>query len=647
MGGDSAGEKCLARRLGLLLSAALLLACPARAEQITDAYDIDQLSIEQLAEVEITSVSKQQQPLSGAPAAVYVISHNDVINSGAMNIGDILRLAPNLEVTQTSPSAYVVTARGLNGNAADQNFSDKLLVLVDGRSVYSPLYSGVYWDMQDVPPEDIERIEVISGPGGTLYGANAVNGVVNIITRKAADTEGGVIDLSAGTLESSAMLQYGGALGDDLHYRIYGKDFYQRSFDSAPDVSARDGWAKPQGGFRLDWTPADDSVTLEGDLYGGAESQLAAANNIIGGGNLTGQWQHKLSDDSSLQVLAYYDETQRESLNGGGFHLNTYDLEAQNNFKLGSWNNIVWGAGDRIDHYFITNRIAPASSLLFVPQSRTLNLADIFAEDHIPISDTVQLVAGLKLENDPYSGVTPMPSVRLSWQPDSDNLVWGAVSRVIRSPTPFDTDVQEKLGSAVFLTGNPAFLPEQLTAYELGYRAQLAPDLSVSVSGYQNVYENLKSIEKGIYPGVPLAWGNGIEGSIHGVEIWGDFRATDWWRLAASVVVQHDDLKYSPLSSGLLGLMQEGDDPHHQASLRSTINILPDLTWEADFRYVGKLPNPVVPEYVELNSRLAWKVNDQWELAISGFNLLHAQHVEYAPGDEIPRSVYIETRFRF
>ena len=259
----------------------------------------------------------------------------------------------------------------------------------------------------------------------------------------------------------------------------------------------------------------------------------------------------------------------------------------------------------------------------------------------------MQLVAGLKLENDPYSGLTPMPSVWLSWKPDSDNLIWGAVSQVIRSPTPFDADVQEKLGAAVFLTGNPSFLPEQLTAYELGYRAQLAPDLSVSVSSYLDVYENLKSIEKGIYPGVPLAWGNGIQGSIHGVEIWGDFRATDWWRLTASVVVQHDDLKFSPLSSGLLGLMQEGDDPHHQASLRSTINILPDLTWEADFRDVGKLPNPVVPEYVELNSRLAWHATEQLEFALSGFNLLHGKHMEYAPGDAIPRSVYIETRFRF
>ena len=374
-------------RLGLLLSA--VLAAPALAEP-----DINALSLEQLANVQITSVSKQREPLSDAAASVFVISHDDVVQSGATSLGDILRLAPNIQVMQTSPSNYVITARGLNGNSADQNFSDKLLVLIDGRSVYTPLYSGVYWDMQDVPPEDIERVEVISGPGGTLYGANAVNGVINIVTKGAAATQGGVLDLTGGTNESSAALQYGGKLADDLAYRVYGKGFYQRSFDAGAGVSAHDGWSKPQGGFRLDWTPSADTLTLSGDLYGGAEAQAGAANNIISGGNITAQWQHPLDQGSSLDLLTYYDQTRRNTLNGGGIVLNTYDLEIQHNFSLGSWNSIVWGAGDRIYQYGITDRIAPANSLLFVPNGRTLNLANIFTEDHIPLMDRVQLAVG-------------------------------------------------------------------------------------------------------------------------------------------------------------------------------------------------------------------------------------------------------------
>ncbi len=388
----------------------------------------------------------------------------------------MLRLAPNIEVMQTSPSAYQITARGFNGASAAQNFPNKLLVLVDGRSVYSPLYSGVYWDVQDVLPDNVDRIEVISGPGGTLWGANAVNGVVNIITRNARDTSGGLLMLGAGDQYSSAALQYGGKLDDHVDYRVYAKDFYQRAFNTTTGTSAHDGWAKPQGGFRLDWNAsARDQVTLSGDLYSGDESQPGSGNQNISGGNLTGHWQRTLDDDSSLQFLAYYDETTRSAAGGGGaFTLDTYDIELQHNFKLGSWNSIVWGIGDRIHDYRITDRIGVDNSLMWSPGHRNLNLANIFAEDHIPLGDSVQLTIGLKVENDPYSGVTPMPSGRLSWQIAPSHTIWGAISRVVRSPTPFDADVVEKLGSVTFLTGNPNFLPEQLTAYELGYRGQLA-----------------------------------------------------------------------------------------------------------------------------------------------------------------------------
>src|SRR6185437_15005967 len=393
------------------------------------------------------------------------------------------------------PSAWQITSRGLNGNSQAQNFPNKLLVLIDGRSVYSPLYSGVYWDMLDVLPEDIERIEVMSGPGGTLWGANAVNGVINIVTRESGETQGGFAELGAGSLGASAALQFGGALADDVDYRIYAKTFYDRAFDKSGDGNAHDGWGKPQGGFRLDWKPGADSVTLSGDLYSGAEAQANTSNQDISGGNLTLHWNHPLDDGAALQVQAYFDNARRFSKGNGAFTLNSYDLEVQHDFRLAGWNDVVWGAGERISQYRITARIAAASSLLWEPASRTLNLADLFAEDHMALGDRVELSLGLKLEDDPYSGITPMPSARLSWKVDNNTLVWGAVSHAVRSPTPFDADVVEQLGTLRYLTGNRQFLPEQITAYELGYRGQLSSDVSVSLSLYDDVYDDLRSIE--------------------------------------------------------------------------------------------------------------------------------------------------------
>ena len=620
---------------------------PLAHAQDLAANDINQLSIEQLANVSITSVSKTSEPLSDAAAAIYVISHDDVVRSGAMSIAEMLRLAPNLEVMQTSPANYQITARGFNGNSNDQNFPDKLLVLIDGRSVYSPLFSGVYWDMQDVLPENVERIEVISGPGGTLWGANAVNGVINIVTRKSGETQGGYVDLGAGDQVSSAALQYGGSAGDDLTYRVYAKDFYQRAGRAASGASAQDGWSKPQGGFRLDWMPGADTLMLEGDAYGGTEAAPGSPNQDISGQNLTAQWRHPLSEDSALQVLSYYDAARRSTTGGGAFTINTYDLELQHNFSIGRWNQIVWGIGDRIDQYRIDDRIGTANSLLFRPPARTLNLADIFAEDHIPLGSRVQLTVGLKLENDPYSGVSPMPSGRLSWKMDDNDMVWAAVSRAVRSPTPFDADVVEKLGTETFLTGNRNFLPEQITAYELGYRGQILPQLSVSISAFHNVYRDLKDIEPSPVVVIPLFWANTMAGDVNGVEIWGAFQATDWWRLTAGFNLQHEDLRFMAGASGLLGVAQAGNDPHHQASLRSSMKLLDDIIFDADFRDVGQLPNPRVPEYVELNARLGWHVSDTLEISLSGFNLLHGHHVEFTPGDEIRRNFFLETRWRF
>ncbi|HTK35893.1 MAG TPA: TonB-dependent receptor [Caulobacteraceae bacterium] len=609
--------------------------------------DLQQMSIRELANIDILSVTKTMEPLNSAPAAIYVITHDDIVRSGANSVPEILRLAPNLQVAQTSASAYVITARGMSGSSQAQNFANKLLVLIDGRTVYSPLFEGVYWDMQDVLPEDIERIEVISGPGATLWGANAVNGVINIITRTARQTQGGTIELSGGDQTRSASLQYGGRIGDDLAWRAYVKDFYVSDSATAAGDKAGDHWSKPQGGFRLDWSPpSGDMVTLQGDAYNGSEHLGTGGSEDITGHNLLARWTHPGPSGSSLQVQAYYDRVERGSTaDSGRFTQDMYDLDVQHSFSLGRAHQVVWGAGVRLTKYEINS----TGGLIFSPSSRTLDLTNAFVQDSVALTSTTKLILGIKLEDDPYSHLTPLPSVRISWNPKAPILLWAAASRAIRSPTPFDRDVIEKIGPTVFLVGGSAWQPERLTAYEFGARAEPTDRLSFSVSAYYNVYDDLRTIEPTPVTFLPLQWGNGMRGYTYGMEAWGDYRVAPWWRISAGLNLLSEHLKFRSGASKILGLPQAGDDPRAQASLKSSMNLDRRVAVDADLRYVGALPDPRVPSYVELGGRIGWNVTDRVQLSLSGINLLHARHQEFpAPAaTEARRSVYADLRVRF
>jgi len=605
------------------------------------------MSITDLENIEVSSVTKTSESLSNAPASIYVISHDRIVRSGAATLPEVLRLAPNLQVNQISASHYVITARGFSGNTADQNFSNKLLVLIDGRSVYTPLYSGVYWDMQDVLIQDIERIEVISGPGATLWGANAVNGVINIITRKASQTQGGLLSIAAGNLEHSAALRYGGRISDELTYRAYVMDYLGGNTETATGARAIDHWSKAQGGFRTDWTPsAADTFTFQGDAYGGSDAQAGYPNEDIDGRNLLARWSHAGGDGSSLQVQAYYDHTGRGTPGNGNYGLDTYDLDIQHSFNPAPSHQITWGGSVRLSQY----RINGTPTFLFSPASRNLNLSDIFVQDSITMTDTVDAIFGLKIEGDPYSGVAALPSVRLSWKASEDTLLWAAVSRAIRSPTPFDTDVVEKIGSIVYLTGNTDFQSETLTAFELGLRMQPTEQMSFSVSAFYNDYDNLRSIEFNQGASfLPFHWDNLLKGYTYGLEAWSDYQLLPWWRLTASFIELNEHFNFKPGSSQLLGVAQIGDDPEQRASLKSSINLGPDVSLDADIRYVGTLPNPHVPDYVELNTRIGWNVSDTVQLSLSGFNLLHARHLEFpaSEANAVPRSFSVNLQWRF
>ena len=413
-----------------------------------------------------------------------------------------------------------------------------------------------------------------------------------------------------------------------------------------PDgADADDQWSRYQGGFRIDYAPsAVDSATLQGDVYHGQETLLTS----LSGADLVARWNHQWASGSSLQVQAYVDHIQRGADLTGGVPLwvNTFDLDMQHNFTLGRRNTVVWGAGLRISRYRIDN----TPSLLFEPPQRTLDLSNLFVQDTYALTGSAKVIAGLKLENDPYSGPTLLPNLRISWAPTQNGMVWAAVSRAIRSPTPFDVDVLEKSGSDVLLKGDPDFRTEKLTAFETGGRLQLSDRASISVSGFYNLYHDIRSIEVQPVVFYPLQWGNGIEGHAYGVDAWGGYQAASWWRLSAGVSLLRQHLKFKPgASAPFIGTAQAGDDPEAQLVLRSFMNLGPRVTLDTDLRHVSALPDPHVPAYTEMDARLGWNVTRRLRLSLSGLNLIHSRHLENpaAWSAAVPRSVYADLRLRF
>jgi len=602
--------------------------------------DLARLSLQELTDINVTSVSKRAEPLLTAPAAIYVITSDDILNSSATSVPEMLQLAPNLQVAQSNSYNYAITARGFNSTLAN-----KLLVLIDGRSVYSPLFGGVYWDMQQVMRGDIQQIEVIRGPGATLWGANAFNGVINITSRNSADTQGGLTDVFAGSFGRGVDVRYGGRISDDLTYRVYVSGLAQDATKTANGLKGEDNWAIPQGGFRADWHHDNDLVTVQGDAYDGYEKQPGNVAQSVAGQNVLARWTHSLDGGSNLQIQTYFDRAHR--FDTGGLTVDTVDFDLQHSIPVGNWNELVWGGGYRFTRYWITN----VPTFQIQPPKGTLNLGNFFGQDTIALSKSLKVTVGLKLEDDPYSGLSILPSGRVSWQIDDTAMIWSAVSKAIRAPTPYDRNVVEKVGSTVFLTGGTNFKSEKLAAYEIGVRLQPMSGLSLSVSGFYNVYDDLRSIEVSPVTGfIPVNFANLMAGDSYGVESWLNYRPLDWWELAAGFNIQHEALRFKPGSSGLGGTQQAGNDPSDQFSIRSTISLSHGIQLEADLRYVGALPNPAVPAYVEANGRLAWAASERLEISIAGSNLIHRQHLEFGSstdGNEIPRSVFAEARWKF
>jgi iron complex outermembrane recepter protein len=639
MSRDFARSFCAHAVLAGLLRAAVVFADPS-------ADELSKMSLSDLAKVEVTSVSKTSETLQRAPACIYVVSHDDIVRSGVTSIPEALRLAPNLLVTQTSSSAYVISSRGFGGNPNSQNFSNKLLILIDGRSVYTPLYSGIYANTLDVMLEDVDRIEVISGVGATLWGANAMNGVINIITRASYLTQGTFIDAGAGNQEQMAGARYGDRIDGDTTYRVYGFGFHRGAMELANGSSAEDGWSKGQSGFRADWFSEHDSVSVQGDFYRGTENELDNSDALLLGGNIVTRYQHH-GESSDLQVQAYFDQNEQFGPVGDtAFVVHTYDFELQQTIAIGASNRIIWGGGERYYGYGITN----TATFLFQPPSRGLSLGNVFVQDTAALSSRLDFVLGFKLEDDPFSGWSALPDARLSWAMNDRETLWLAASRAIRSPTPFDDEVVEKLQTITYLVANTEFRPEQVTAYEIGSRSEASNDVSVSVTAFYNVYNDLRTVEPASASTfLPLYWGNEMRGDTYGIDAWSTWQLRDWWRLSPGFSWVRERLSFKPGAIQLLGADQAADDPSSHATLTSSMNFAHRTSFDATLRYVGALPDPELPHYYDLDARLGWQPTNGLELSLRGANLLHARHTEFpAPnGEQIARSVIAEARLRF
>lgn len=607
----------------------ILPVLPAAGSHLT-VEELSRLSIEDLADIEVTSVSRHAEPLSRAPAAVYVISREDIRRSGASSLPEALRLAPNLQVARLDARTYAISARGFNSVAA----ANKLLVLIDGRSVYTPFHGGVFWDEPQVMLSDVERIEVISGPGGTLWGSNAVNGVINVITRSSARTQGPAVDLRLGNRERSAAARYGGRVGANASYRVYAMaSDHSDALAPSGAPSLEDGWDSLQAGFRTDWQGEDDTVTLQGDLY----DNDTDVGGVVTGRNLLVRWQRDLGARSSWEVQAYYDKVERSPLRAATDASETFDIQAQHVVPLGERHEVVWGGGYR----FVHDEFRSEPSLFTIsPLSRDARLGNLFVQDEVSLLDDVTLTLGMKVEHSSLTGAELLPSMRLAWQVSDTTLLWSAVSRAVRTPTRIDLD----LVSPGLLDGGPNFVSEKLTAYEIGYRGQPLPDATLSVSLFYNDYDDLRSTDLSSGGGLPVTLGNNLEGETYGIEVWGDYRLNDWWRLDAGLTFLREDFRMGPGSVASLIRGTTGNDPDWQASLRSSMDLAPDLDLDIGLRAVDDLPDPAVPGYVTLDARLGWRVADNVELSLTGMNLLNERHAETggpAERREFGRSIHL------
>lgn len=601
-----------------VFAAALTLAASlqgaAQAQLIAASGGLAELSLEQLSELPVTSVSGRPESLRSAPASVFVISGEDIRRSAATSLPEALRLAPNLQVARLNAGQYAISARGFNNAIAN-----KLLVLIDGRTIYSNLFSGVFWDFHDLVLEDIERIEVISGPGGTLWGANAVNGIINVITKPAASTQGALVSATRSHQGGQEALRWGGKLGEVGHLRLYGLGIDRDNSRLASGAERPDAASKRQAGFRADLQLPAGGLTLQGDVYRGGEDPANNAAPKLHGANLLARWEGSLAGGSPYRLQAYYDLQARDETATFRNRAENFDLQFTHEPRLGEGQQLLWGGGYRVGK----DSHDPSPLIRFDPAERRLTWANVFAQ-HQWRTGPWQLTSGLKAERNSYTGIEWLPSLRLAYEHAGQASTWAALSRVVRAPARIDRDFYFPGNAPFLIVGGAGFESEVAQVAELGHRGQAGRDLSYSVTVFRQQYDGLRAGR-----GAPPRIANRIEGHADGLEAWGEWQPADFARLSAGFLGLRKRLRFSEAPFDTTSIPNLGNDPRQQWKLRAKFDLPRRTELDLHLRRVGALPSPSVPRYTVLDARLGWQATPAIEVSLVAQNLLNRRHAEF------------------
>lgn len=633
--------------LPLMLLAAIALAAPSHAQSLDQTprsrqlEDLKQLSLEELIGTDVTSASRRIERLADVAAAVTVITGEDMRRMGAMTLTQALRLAGHLDVAQVSGPQFAIASRGFSISTAN-----KMLVLIDGRTVYSPVFAGVFWETQDVVLADVERIEVIRGPGGTVWGANAVNGVINVITKRAADTRGTFVNISAGTtMLGPYAVRHGGRVGDTGSYRAYAKLRFEDSHELVAGGDAFNDFDFGQAGFRIEsGGDGASQMFVQGDAYTGTVGMTSSAEADMSGGNLLASYT-RTAGTHTTSAQAYYDHTYRR--NPGQYRgvLNTVDVDLQHQWHAGR-HNVVFGGGYR---RYAGDDLGDGPGFFFEPRQRTSHRANVFAQDEVRVGTSFFITVGSKFERNEFTGFEAQPTVRARWSTPRQSA-WAAVSRAVRVPTRFDTDLRILVPntSSLLLAGSDTFKPENVVAYEAGYRHLFNERLSVDVAAYVNSYDNLRTQE--FVPGRPITLANNMNGLSRGLESTIAAQFTHFWQVHASHSYSWKELTFDSGSTDSTGGASEANDPRHIFKLRSYLVATNRIELDAFFRHYSSRPQPAVEPYSELDARVGYRLRPGWDLSLIGSNLLHRRHIEFIAGtapEFYVRSVSLRSVWRF
>jgi iron complex outermembrane receptor protein len=662
--------------LGCIILASASQAVHAE-ETAVGVEDLTKMNLEDLLNVEVSSVSKHKQKVSGAAAAVTVISQDDIRRSHLDSVPELLRLSPGVDVARLNANTWAISAGGYN-----DVFANKLLVLMDGRTVYTPLFSGVFWDLQETIVADLDRIEVIRGPGATLWGANAVNGVINITSKSARDTQGGLVDSTIGEYGQRGAVRYGGKLDADTYYRVWGQYRGVNDFPMTGGGEGFDGWGSLSGGFRVDrYAGPDDTLTLIGNFgkthqaddqhvpsllppYFSTNRTIQDSNSQ----NILGRWTHVISERSDFTVQAYFDRIDHPST-GFRYKLNLADIDFQHRFPLGDRQEIIYGAGYR----FSTDDVGPGDRGVFVPRHRDDYIANAFVQDDLTIvKDRLHFILGTKLEQNSYSGFEVQPSARLLYTPSEKQTVWGSVSRAVRTPSRWEQDSSLQFqalagpGGASILTAsqpNKSFQSENELAYELGHRYQATKSLSFDTTAFYHQYDHLRSFEPGVasfdpappvpHINVPIRLQNKLAADTLGVEVAANWKVTSNWRLSGSYSFLTTEAQNRGSHDPTTAEFLEGGNPRNQSQVHSYLDLTKNLEFDASLYFVDSLAYLKVPSYFRADLALTWKPRENMEFTVGVQNLLAPRHREYGSlstdiqATEIPRTVFAQLTYRF